>query len=107
MSSLIRHINWKRLTSVFSSSIFSRYGFSKGKSWGSNSSLDKGRKATYADLEGRAPEPGLHGYETAPVKLMRTYVRTGKTDEIGDDGIHLQYDIEQETTAQKSRVFHP
>lgn len=94
MSSFIRHINWIRLTSVFSSQIFSRYGFSKGKPWGSENSLDKGRKAYYADLEGGAHEPGLQGYETAPVKLMRTYIRTGKTDEIGDDGIHLQYDIE-------------
>ena len=95
MSRVFHHINWARLASVFSSRFSSRYGSSKGKSSGSDAP-NKGRKARYADLEDRVHGPALHGYETPPVKLMRTYVRTGRTDDVEEDGIHLQYDIEQE-----------
>ena len=107
MSSFIRHINWTRLTSIVSFQIVPRYGFGNVESWSSNNSLNKGRKAYYADLEGRSHEPGLQGHEIAPIQLTRTYIRTGKTDEIGDDGIHLKYDIEQEITPKYSCVVQP
>ena len=36
-----------------------------------------------------------------PVKKMRTYVRIGKEQSPEDDGIHLRYQIEQETTSTR------
>lgn len=105
MSSFFRHINWQRLASIFSSHFSSRYGFSKGRSPGSGNSPNKATRARYADLENKNRRPGPQGYETAPVKLMRTYVRTSKTDEVGEDGIHLQYDIEQQTSPRHSQVL--
>ena len=105
MSSLSRRINWERLTSIFSSRFSTYHASSKGKSSGSAHSHNSGRKARYADLDDSGHKQGLSGYETAPIKLMRTYVRTGKTDQMEDDGIHLQYDIEQETSPKTSGIL--
>lgn len=103
MSGFVHHINWNRLASAFSYRFSSRYGFGKGKSSSSDSSPNKGRQARYADLEDRGHGPGMQGYET-PLMLMRTYVRTGKTGEIEEDGIHLQYDVEQMTSPKQSDI---
>ena len=104
MSGFIRHINGKRLTSASPSPSFSRYGFGKGKYSSSDSSTNKGRQAQYVDLEDRGHAPGMQGYEV-PLKSMRTYVRTGKTGEIEEDGIHLQYDVEQMTSPKQSDII--
>ena len=104
MSGFIHHINWSRLTSAFSSPFSSRAGFGKGKSSSSDSSPNKGRQARYTDLENRGHGPDIQGYGT-PLKLMRTYVRTGKTGEIEEDGIHLQYDVEQMTSPKQSVII--
>ena len=86
--------------SRFSSRYASGKGSSKGHSSGSDISHKHHKKARYADLG----ESGLQGYETAPVKLMRTYVRTGKTNEVDEDGIRLQHDVEQESAPNPYRV---
>ena len=104
-SGILDHLNWSRLSSAFSR-FSSRYGSgkgsSKGQSTGSDISKKHHRHARYAYLW----ESGLLGYERAPVKLMRTYVRTGKTDEVDEDGIRLQYDVEQESAPNPYGVRH-
>jgi hypothetical protein len=39
-------------------------------------------------------------FEMAPVKSIRTYVHTGDRREVEEDGIHLQYNVEQETVSR-------
>ena len=104
MLGFIHHINENRLTSASSSPSFTRYGFGKGKFSSSDSSPNEGRQARYADLEDRGHAPGMQGYEV-PLKSMRTYVRTGKTGEIEEDCIHLQYDVEQMTSPKQSDII--
>ena len=84
---------------MFSFRFSSRHESGQSKTFGSDNVPNKGKKARYADLEDLNHGPGLQGYQTAPVKLMRTFIRAGKTGDVSDeDGIHLQYDVEQETS---------
>ena len=104
MSGFIHHINGNRLTPASSSPSFSRYRFGKGKFSSSDNSPNNGRQARYADLEDRGHAPGMQGYEV-PLKSMRTYIRTGRTGEIEEDVIHLQYDVEQMTSPKQSDII--
>ena len=108
MSNLLRHLpTWENITSIFTSRFYSqRYDASWYKIF--DQSNRKPKKALYADLElesGVGNGSGVRGYEMAPVKTVRTFVRTGKPGVVGEDGIHLQHDVEQQISMSKHSAF--
>ncbi|CAD6591540.1 MAG: hypothetical protein ASARMPREDX12_005214 [Alectoria sarmentosa] len=99
MSNLIHHLpKWtplnSRLNSFFSDKLFSS---TREKASSSQRSFSKPRKAEYADLDGPKPVFAERNYEMGPVKSTRTYIQVGSARELKEDGIHLQYKVEQES----------
>lgn len=104
MLNMLRHLpawaNWDLITSKILLG-FSRYSGSGHRKYAdSGHSYNKPQRANYADLAKGVDRSGQRGYEMGPVKSTRTYVRTGKSSEVDDDGIHLKYDIEQQSSKE-------
>ena len=57
----------------------------------------KSRKAEYAHLEVAQTVFGERDHEMVPVKSIRTYIQTGGAHGMEEDGIHLQYEVDQES----------
>ena len=93
MSNMLRHLpawaTWDLKTSKIS------LGFSRHSDSGHSKYADSGhsntrpQRANYADLAKGIDGSGLRGYELGPVKSTRTYVCTGKSSDVDDDGIYL------------------
>lgn len=102
MSSLLHHLpSWERLRSILTSRFSLSWSSNRGKSSDSEPSCSKRKKAEYKDLEVSNPTFRDRSYEMAPVKSIRTYIHTGNPSEVEEDGIHLQYKVEQESTTNE------
>lgn len=112
MSSLLHHLpSWE----TFSSQWTSRFSSNREKSSGSSSSVSR-KRADYEDLKDSNIAAEEHNYEMAPVKSVRdyqytgkatdvrTFVHTGKPGEVEEDGIHLQYNVEQESNTSERGI---
>ena len=104
MSNMLRHppawANWNLITSKISLGFSRRSGSVYSKYADSGYPNSKAQGANYAILAKAVDGSRLHGYEMGPVKSTRTYFRTGRSNEVDDDCIHLQYDIEQQSSKE-------
>ena len=99
MSNLLHHLpDWEILSSQFSSRFSAHRSSNRGKSLGSEPSYSKREREEYSDLEASNPPFRQRDCGMAPIKSIRTYVHTGNPKEMEEDGIHLQYNVEQEST---------
>ncbi len=66
-------------------------------------SFRKPKRTAYTDLTDGPTTFGESDYEmaSAPVKSIRTYVHTGGPWQVEEDGIHLQYNVEQKVTVDE------
>ena len=112
MSSLLHHLpSWDGLSTKWTS----RFSSNREKVSGSNSSLNR-KRADYKDLENSNVAIKERNYEMAPVKSLsnyihtgnpvdvRTYVHTGGRSDVEEDGIYLQYNVEQESNMSERGI---
>ena len=104
MSNMLHHLpawaSWDLMASKLSFSFSRRSGSDQSKHTDSGHSNTRPQRANYTDLAKSVDGSGLHSYEMGPVKSTNTYIRTGKSNEVDDDGIHLQYDVEQRSSKE-------
>ena len=105
MSSLLRHHppTWAGLSSLFSGTFHRLSRTPKSSKTSDWSSRSASKAAGYANVDDKnGPAIPLSQYETPKSKSLRTYVRSGGGSEgrveEDDDGIHLRYDIEQQSS---------
>ena len=97
MSGYFRHFSglghWtSKLTSRLGSGWFSS---SKGESTKSGVPYGKRKWTDYKEMNKSGSATGDPAFEMAPTKSIRTFVHAGGPGEVDEDGIHLQYNVEQ------------
>ena len=111
MSGFFRNVpslgRWSsKWTSRFHSSWFSSSkGGAATSRWGPAYSGGKRKRTDYREMDKDVSSSGDNkAYSMAPVKPIRTFVHTGGgSEEVEENGIHLQYKFEQVSVADEHR----
>ena len=102
MANLLHHLpSWDQFSSKIISTFTSRQSSGKSKSSESSASFGKRNRNEYKDLGATAPSVDENNYEMAPAKSIQTFIHTGGPQEVEEDGIHLQYNVEQQSASVK------